>query len=210
MYLSYWDKCELEKTCDVLVIGAGIVGLSAAIEIKTREPNLSVEVLEKEAYGALASSRNAGFACFGSVSEIYADIDRYGEEQTISLVQRRRAGLEKLVGRYGTEALGYQRYGGYEVFAKAEDFERQASRISSVNDWLEGLIFQVVDTPTCIRLHPQSVRNAQEGQLRTNRLYDLLESEARAYGIKIRRSATVHRIDQDSGSVPSNWCLKKI
>ena len=49
------------RTWDVAVVGAGIVGCSIAREIKLREPNKSVLVLEKESRaGAHASSRNSG------------------------------------------------------------------------------------------------------------------------------------------------------
>lgn len=49
------------KKCDVLVVGAGIVGLTIAREIKLRWPDRSVTVLEKEADVALhASGRNSG------------------------------------------------------------------------------------------------------------------------------------------------------
>ncbi len=49
------------KTCDVLVVGAGIIGLTIAREIKLRWPDRSIMVLEKEADVALhASGRNSG------------------------------------------------------------------------------------------------------------------------------------------------------
>ncbi len=49
------------KNCDVLIVGAGIVGLTIAREIKLRWPDRSIIVLEKEADVALhASGRNSG------------------------------------------------------------------------------------------------------------------------------------------------------
>ena len=48
-------------TCDYLVIGAGIVGLSIALELRRRHPGRRVVVLEKEqAVGEHASGRNSG------------------------------------------------------------------------------------------------------------------------------------------------------
>ena len=49
------------RTWDVVVIGAGIVGCAIAREIKLRDPNKSVVILEKEGkVGAHTSSRNSG------------------------------------------------------------------------------------------------------------------------------------------------------
>lgn len=46
---------------DIVIIGAGIVGLSTARELKRRHPNLSIAIVEKEPRaGAHASGRNSG------------------------------------------------------------------------------------------------------------------------------------------------------
>lgn len=49
------------RTCDVVVIGGGIVGLATAYALQERHPRKNVVVLEKEAHvGAHQSSRNSG------------------------------------------------------------------------------------------------------------------------------------------------------
>jgi L-2-hydroxyglutarate oxidase len=49
------------KICDYLIVGAGIVGLTVAHELKKRHPLASIVVLEKEAdVGKHASGRNSG------------------------------------------------------------------------------------------------------------------------------------------------------
>jgi len=51
----------VKDTSDYLIIGAGIVGLSIAREIKYREPNAKIRILEKEPrLGVHASGRNSG------------------------------------------------------------------------------------------------------------------------------------------------------
>ncbi len=51
----------MPDTCDYLVVGAGIVGLSCALELRRREPRARVIVLEKEPEpGRHSSGRNSG------------------------------------------------------------------------------------------------------------------------------------------------------
>ena len=51
----------LPKTCDVLVVGAGVVGLTLALELRKRHPQASIVVIDKESgAGEHASGRNSG------------------------------------------------------------------------------------------------------------------------------------------------------
>jgi L-2-hydroxyglutarate oxidase len=51
----------MAKTCDVLVIGAGVVGLSTGIALLQSRPSLKVMVADKEKdLGLHASGRNSG------------------------------------------------------------------------------------------------------------------------------------------------------
>jgi L-2-hydroxyglutarate oxidase LhgO len=56
-----YNRAVPTSTTDLLVIGGGVVGLTAALAFKRRHPDASVAVLEKEsACGLHASGRNAG------------------------------------------------------------------------------------------------------------------------------------------------------
>lgn len=51
----------MEKKCDVLIIGAGVIGLSTGIALLNARPNLNVIIAEKEQFLALhASGRSSG------------------------------------------------------------------------------------------------------------------------------------------------------
>lgn len=76
MQLSYWEKEQYFRGNDLVVVGSGIVGLNAAIEYKLKYPRQKVLVLERGILPLGASTKNAGFACFGSVSELNDDLKK--------------------------------------------------------------------------------------------------------------------------------------
>jgi hypothetical protein len=54
-----------------------------------------------------ASTKNAGFACFGSISEIIDDLKSHSEE-VYQLVTKRLEGLRLLRKRLGDEAIDFK------------------------------------------------------------------------------------------------------
>ena len=78
--ISYWEHQGFGKA-DWVVIGAGLVGLQSARRIKESYPKSRVLVVDEHALGNAASLRNAGFACFGSPTEIIHDIRKYRQSK---------------------------------------------------------------------------------------------------------------------------------
>lgn len=76
---------ELPRRCDFLVIGAGVVGLTIALELRRRHARASIVVLEKEPQvGAHASGRNSGVLHAGfyySADSLKARLTRRGNER---------------------------------------------------------------------------------------------------------------------------------
>ncbi len=119
--LSYWESEVFFKKIDVAIIGSGIVGLSTAISLKEAAPALNVAVLERGPLPIGASTRNAGFACFGSMTELLDDLQVRTEAEVWSLVERRWRGLLRLRKRIGDAALRYEEVGGFELFRPGEE-----------------------------------------------------------------------------------------
>jgi glycine/D-amino acid oxidase-like deaminating enzyme len=115
--LSYWEHQSFYGPADVAIIGAGLVGLTAALYLKRRRPTWRVVVLERGALPSGASTKNAGFACFGSISELMEQ-EKRGNLQAI--VATRFEGLQRLRELLGDAALDYQPVGGYELFRHEE------------------------------------------------------------------------------------------
>lgn len=120
--LSFWER-ESFLSYDLIVIGAGIVGLSTALSYRERHPQKRILVLERGIFPSGASTKNAGFACFGSAAEIASDIHIQGLEAALSVVEMRLRGLRKLRQRVGDAGLGYEERGGGELVLEGSDFD---------------------------------------------------------------------------------------
>ena len=75
MNYSYWELKEWFSNIDFTIVGSGIVGLNCAISLKREHPKAKILVLEKGTLPQGASTKNAGFACFGSLSELIDDLN---------------------------------------------------------------------------------------------------------------------------------------
>ena len=117
--LSFWEKDALVEY-DYIVVGGGIVGLSTAIDLKEKERSSSVLLLEAGLFPTGASTKNAGFACFGSLTEILADLEKLEPNEVQDLVALRWIGLKRLRERLGDKAIDYKNYGGYELLTKEQ------------------------------------------------------------------------------------------
>ncbi len=111
---SFWENKSFRKY-DYIIVGAGITGLSTAASLVEKNPKAKIAVLERGFLPTGASTKNAGFACFGSLSEIASDLETMSENELTYLVTNRLQGLEKLRNRLGDKKIGYKNYGGYEL-----------------------------------------------------------------------------------------------
>ena len=139
--LSYWEKKNFFHA-DVIIVGAGIVGLNAAIAIKEKNQKLELIVLEKGFLPSGASTKNAGFACFGSISELIEQEKLSGTNGLHQLIERRWKGLLKLRNLLGDDNIDYQNHGGYELFKpKQKELAMECvSKISHFNALIAGVV----------------------------------------------------------------------
>ena len=123
------------------IVGSGIVGLNCALKLKDKYPKSKILVLEKGSLPQGASTKNAGFACFGSVSEIIDDLKNHSESEIISLIKKRKEGLKYLRNLIGDKNLNYKQNGGFEIFPKKDInlFEKCQLKLNEINKLLKPL-----------------------------------------------------------------------
>lgn len=137
---SVWEAGQFHRSPQLAVIGGGIVGLFTALFHKRRHPHHHVLVLERGPFPSGASVKNAGFACFGSPSELLADLDSEGTDAMLVRVEERWRGLLELRAELGDEAIGFEPTGGHEVYGPHDPlYTRVAERFDALNDLLRPL-----------------------------------------------------------------------
>jgi gamma-glutamylputrescine oxidase len=209
--LSYWERESFFKNIDIAVIGSGIVGLAAAIHLKSLDHSLQVAILERGSLPIGASTRNAGFSCFGSMTELIDDLNHGSEDQVLAVVEKRWRGLQRLRELVGDENLDFKMLGGYEMFTEAEEAAYQEcqtrmpefnEKIGKITGWPDG--YKVVDD----RLPGfgfQGVRhlilNQPEGQVHTGKMMSALLHHAMEAGVHIFNGIAIKQLDDSTQGV---------
>ncbi|UCS91887.1 FAD-binding oxidoreductase [Echinicola marina] len=202
--LSYWEKKNL-LNYDLVVIGAGFVGLSTAIHYKENFPGRSVLVLERGVFPSGASTRNAGFACFGSLTEILDDLEKTSEETVFDLLVKRRLGLKNIRSVFGDEALDYAPSGGFDLIRPQD--EACLGKLGYVNGMLRtvfgGEVFEMAK-PKSFGFGKEIshlVKNRYEGQLDPAKYLKCLWQKCQDLQINILTGAEVTSLEEESCKV---------
>jgi len=87
------------ETCDFLIIGGGIIGLTIARELHRREPKARIVLIEKETFcGAHSSGRNSGVLHAGfyyTPDSLKAKFTRLGNERLTEYCEQKRIPLNR-------------------------------------------------------------------------------------------------------------------
>jgi glycine/D-amino acid oxidase-like deaminating enzyme len=198
MNLSYWETKTWLSNVDYTIVGSGIVGLSTALQLKKQDPSSKIIILEKGFFPQGASTKNAGFACFGSLSEILKDLESHTADEVVKLVSQRYKGLKLLRETLGDPALSYQSLGGYELFLEKDKplFEMCAQKMSHINNLLRPIfkadVFSMVPNRFKFsRIQNQYICNQFEGQIDTGKLMQGLIKKAHQKGVIILNNTRV-------------------
>lgn len=205
--LSFWEKASFTDY-DYAVIGGGIVGLSTAAGLAESQPDKRILLIERGVLPTGASTKNAGFACFGSLTELLSDLQTMSEEALLALVELRWKGLLRLRQRLGDQRIGYEPVGGYELIGEQELNSLQ--HLESVNFMLFKLFKQEI-----FKLHNDKIRefgfcpqsskalvfNCLEGMLHTGQMMKSLWQYAAERGVHIVTGCEVRELHEQQGKI---------
>lgn len=190
---SIWESRSFAKPIDLIVVGAGITGLFTAFHVSRRDPSRRILVLERGPHPIGASVKNAGFACFGSPSELLRDLATEGESIAMGRVEERWLGLQELRATLGDEAIGFEPVGGYELFSAGSRLHGPvAAGLAGLNKLLRPIIgpervFRWVDEriPTLGLAAEHLSWNPLEGAVDSGRLMRSLLHVVRSAGVEV-------------------------
>ncbi|WP_238381734.1 NAD(P)/FAD-dependent oxidoreductase [Mucilaginibacter pedocola] len=203
---SYWERTAFINNADVIIIGSGIVGLSAALHLKTREPQLKVLVLERGFLPSGASTKNAGFACFGTVSEQLSYLSDSSEEEVARLVNYKWRGLQRLRQNLGDDNIDYHQHGGYELFMQAEEqhADECIEKIGYLNTLLKNAIsghdiYSVANEKIAafgFSKVSRMIYNPFEGQIHTGKMMRALLHKCYEKDVMVLNGCSINRVAQ--------------
>lgn len=201
---SLWEKQSFLSP-DIVIIGAGITGLSAAATLKEQSPDLKVTVLERGILPSGASTKNAGFACFGSVSELVNDIHILGEEGMMKLVEKRWDGLQKTCQRLGRNKIDIQVKSGYELVFEDSDISEEIDKVNEIlHPFFQTTVFKLSDDKIQdfgFGNTKHLIENHLEGQLDTGRLISTLWQYCSEIGVQVHTGCEVVAIKEEANGV---------
>ena len=207
MQLSYWELKNWFTNVDFTIVGSGIVGLHTSLRLREKYPESKILILEKGMLPQGASTKNAGFACFGSISEIIEDLKTHTEEEVIQLIQKRWSGLQLLRKRLGDNTIDFKPYGGYELFLKDDEssFSECSNKLLFINEILKPLFKSDVFAKEVDRfgfgdINEYLIFNPFEAQIDTGNMMQALLKQAVEQNILILNQQTVTSfLDNENG-----------
>lgn len=198
----------MPNSCDMVVIGGGVIGLSCAWRIARR--GLSVTLLERGLLGSGASGASLGVL-------MPAPTDR---DEPIHRLQRSSLAsypdfVADLQEASGID-VGYRRRDILDVFADQSRRDRAASWVEKANEQCENgaaAPVELVEPADIADIEPAvedapfgGLLNRSSAQIRIDRLIEALAEACRRAGVRIETNRTVSQIDMPNNRVRSIRC----
>ncbi len=231
MAISVWEQSTYFAPKDLVIVGCGFVGLWTAYEAIQKNPKLNITILERGTIPSGASTRNAGFSCFGSVSELIYDVQLMGEANMLETVKMRYDGLQRIQKVFKASEIDYNQWGGYELFEAQKNKNAKnnktkkpvgydVSKLDSDIAYLNNILAPVLKTPKkngkylpiytnatkdIKKLGFQGIEalafNQLEGQLNSAKLVLALQKAVQAKGVQILFNTEVKKFESHSKGV---------
>ncbi|MFT3936228.1 MAG: FAD-dependent oxidoreductase [Chitinophagaceae bacterium] len=208
---SVWEKDTFYAHKDVIIVGSGLVGLWSAYYLKKALPNAKIMVLERGIIPSGASTRNAGFACIGSATELLSDARKIGEQSMLEIVAMRYEGLQRIKKIFSSKEIGYEKHGGYELIT-----DEQYGKLKQLkNDigWLNIILRKAIKDEKIFRIADKKIKefgfkqtshlveSRSEAQLHSGKLLETLLRKVQAMGVSVVTQTEVKSYEKHGSKI---------
>jgi len=206
--LSFWEKDVFMKKYDVIIIGAGFSGLWLAYFLKKYQPKMEIAILEAGTLPTGASTKNAGFSCFGSPTELLENIEVMGIDQTMFWAEKRYQGIRMIAKYFGSD-IEYNDCGGTELFNDKVVFEETKEQLNLLNKSIKSIVgndnhFFLDDTiiqNAGFSGFQYAIKNSVEGSIHSGKLINVMTETLQAMKVSIFNGVKVQKFDNEIDSI---------
>jgi len=209
--LSFWEKETFYAHRDIIIIGSGLVGLWSAYYMKKNVPHANILIVDRGNIPTGASTRNAGFACIGSATELLAHARAAGEQKMLEMVAMRYEGLSRIQKVFGKKEIEYERYGGYELI-----IDKQYGKLKQLkNDlgWLNITLRKAIKNEKTFRVADKKIKDfgfkqtshliesKTEAQLHSGKLLQALLKKVQGMGVQVFTQTEIKSFQKTAGKI---------
>ena len=209
--ISIWEKESFFAPQDIIIVGNGFVGLWSAFHLKKKKPNLKITIVDRGTIPTGASTRNAGFACFGSLSELIHDGKIMGTKKMLELVEMRYKGLKNIQKYFSKKEMDFDLCGGYELY---DEIDKKSSKKLIQNiEYLNSLLQPITKTKQTFNLIDSKIpdfgfgktkhliKNKLEGYLHSGKLVQALLQKVQSMGVQVFTGTEIKSTEKINGQI---------
>ena len=209
--ISIWEKESFFAPQDIIIVGNGFVGLWSAFHLKKKKPSLKITIVDRGTIPTGASTRNAGFACFGSLSELIHDGKIMGTKKMLELVEMRYKGLKNIQKYFSKKEMDFDLCGGYELY---DEIDKKSSKKLIQNiEYLNSLLQPITKTKQTFNLIDSKIsdfgfgktkhliKNKLEGYLHSGKLVQALLQKVQSMGVQVFTGTEIKSTEKINGQI---------
>lgn len=215
--LSFWERSIYTDGIDFAIIGAGIVGMSTALHLRKANPKAKIVILERGYLPTGASTKNAGFTCFGSPTELSDDLSKMDENTVWETVSMRLEGLRELFSLVDPAKIQYEACGSWDIIREDEEsltpyflaylneklFEISGEKTVYTEDKAKMIDSEFSGVKT-------AYHNRLEGAIHTGKLLEELHRSCTNEGIHFLFGVNVLSFESDDSGVEINTTMGQL
>ena len=209
--ISIWERESFFAQQDIIIVGNGFVGLWSAFYLKKKKPDLKITFVDRGVIPTGASTRNAGFACFGSLSELMHDGQVMGTDKMLELVEMRYKGLKRIEKYFPGKEIDLDFCGGYELYD--DDAPISSEQLSQNIEYLNSLLQYVTKTKQTFKRIDSKIagfgfgktkyliKNNLEGYLHSGKLVKCLLQAVQSLGVQVFTNTEIKSFEKSDGRI---------